>query len=117
MTLRDNSFTVNIIPHDANRTRREWIITGRKLIMFRILLVISALMVCFSAVVLITGADELSRSLELSEENKLLSDSLSKARELNNRLDGLEEELQEIRNTREIIENLATAGTPAEQQE
>ena len=85
--------------------------------MFRILLVISALMVCFSAVVLITGADELSRSLELSEENKLLSDSLSKARELNNRLDGLEEELQEIRNTREIIENLATAGTPAEQQE
>jgi len=117
VTLRDNSFTVNIIPHDANRTRREWIITGRKLIMFRILLVISALMVCFSAVVLITGADELSRSLELSEENKLLSDSLSKARELNNRLDGLEEELQEIRNTREIIENLATAGTPAEQQE
>lgn len=114
MALRDNSFTVNVIPHDANRGRREWIVTGRKLIIFRVLLVIVALMVLSSAVILIRGADELSRSAELRERNELLSDSLSIARELNIRLDEIEEELQEIRNTRDVIENLATAGAPGE---
>lgn len=110
MAGRDNSFTVNIIPHDANRRRRQWIITGRKLLTFRIVVLLLAIVVAGSAVILIFGADELSRNAELRARNEELQDSLRISRELNRRLDLIEEELQQIRETRLVIENLATEG-------
>ncbi|MCD4707798.1 MAG: hypothetical protein K8S62_08665 [Candidatus Sabulitectum sp.] len=117
MAHRDKSFTVNIIPHDATRSRREWIISGRKLVVFRFLTVLFLLALLASAVVLFTGTAELTKTAELRERNNLLTDSLATARELNRRLDIIELELQEIRDTRTVIENLATAGVSEENTE
>lgn len=114
MANRDKSFTVNIIPHDATRSRREWIISGKKLVVFRSLAVLVLLAVLGSVVVISTGTAEITRTAELRERNSLLVDSLAMARELNRRLDSIELELQEIRNTRAVIENLATAGVSGE---
>lgn len=110
MTGRDNSFTVNIIPHDANRRRRQWIFSGRKLILFRLLSVILALIVAGSVVILTLGTGELSRNAELEMHNHALRDSLGEAVEMNKRLEVIELELEHIRDTRLVIENLATAG-------
>lgn len=110
MTIRDKSFTVNIIPHDATSRRREWIISGRKLLLFRFLGLFALIAVLASVVILSVGTAEFTRTAELREENSLLVDSLVTSRELNRRLDNIELELQEIRNTRSVIENLATAG-------
>jgi len=110
LTNRDKSFTVNIIPHDATRSRKEWIISGRMLVAFRVLVVFVLVVVVGAVTVLSVGMAEFTRTARLKDENGLLADSLSAARELNLRLDEVELELQEIRNTRAVIENLATAG-------
>ncbi len=117
MAYRDKSFTVNIIPHDATRSRREWTISGRKQVVFRFLMALFVLAVLGSAVVLSAGTAEFTRTAALREKNSLLADSLAMARELNRRLDSVELELQEIRNTRSVIENLATAGVSEENNE
>lgn len=117
MAGRDKSFTVNIIPHDANRRRRQWIVTGGKLFVFRLLIVFMALAVVGAVLILVVGADELSRNAELSRRNRALSDSLRTAVEMNQRLDAIESELETIRETRLVIENLATAGVPEGEQE
>ncbi len=117
MAGRDKSFTVNIIPHDANRTRRQWIVTGGRLITFRLLMVLSLLAVASAVVILVMGAEELSRNSELSQRNQALSDSLRNAVEMNQRLDAIENELESIRETRLVIENLATAGSPEDEPE
>ncbi|RKZ04392.1 hypothetical protein DRQ21_02935 [Candidatus Fermentibacteria bacterium] len=110
MANRDKSFTINIIPHDATGNRKEWIVSGRKLVVFRILAVLILVAVAGSVAVLSVGTAEFTRTARLRETNRLLADSLSASRELNLRLDEVEQELQEIRNTRAVIENLATAG-------
>jgi len=110
LVYRDKSFTVNIIPHDATRSRKEWIVSGRKLVIFRFLAMLVFLIVLAAVVVLSMGTAEFTRTAGLKAENSMLSDSLSVARELNIRLDRIELELQEIRDTRSVIENLATAG-------
>ncbi len=110
MANRDKSFTINIIPHDATRSRKEWIVSGRKLVVFRFLAVLVLVAVAGAVTVLSVGTAEFTRTARLRDENRLLADSLSMARELNLRLDEVELELQEIRNTRAVIENLATAG-------
>ncbi len=112
MAHRDKSFTVNIIPHDANRTRREWIITGKKLLLFRVAIALFVLSLTGSILLLSIGANRLSMNAELSRRNSALSDSLRASLELNARLDEIEDELEEIRNTRLVIENLATEGFP-----
>ena len=112
--MRDKSFTVNIIPHDAAGSRREWIITGRKLVIFRVVATLLLLVLAGSLVVLAMGMEEVSKTTELQRKNSLLSDSLAQAIELNRRLDSIELELQEIRDTRSVIENLATAGVSGE---
>lgn len=117
MAKRDKSFTVNIIPHDAVRSRQEWIISGRKLQLFRFVAVLLAVAILGSVVILSVGAAEFTRTAELRELNTQLADSLSTAREMNRRLDEIEVELQEIRNTRSVIENLATAGVSGENPE
>jgi len=117
MAGRDKSFTVNIIPHDANRTRRQWIVTGGRLLIFRLLITISAFAVASAVVILILGANDLSRNSELSRRNQALSDSLRNALEMNQRLDAIENELELIRETRLVIENLATAGSPEDEPE
>jgi len=117
VAVRDKSFTVNIIPHDANRSRREWRVTGKRLLLFRVVLILSAIAVAGAVIILTIGAEELSRSADLRQRNQVLTDSLSVARELNRRLDGIEQELQEIRDTRQVIENLATAGVSGEEPE
>lgn len=110
MDYRDKSITVNIVPHDATRSRKEWIVSGRKLVVFRFLAVLVILAVLAAVAVLSVGTAEFTRTAELKAANSLLSDSLHTARELNIRLDRIELELQEIRDTRTVIENLATAG-------
>ncbi len=117
MANRDKSFTVNIIPHATTRRGREWIVSGRKLVIFRFLAVLVVLTVLSSVVIVSVGTAEITKTAELRERNNLLADSLAMARELNYRLDGVELELQEIRNTRTIIENLATAGVSGESPE
>jgi uncharacterized protein VirK/YbjX len=110
MTGRDNSFTVNIIPHDANRRRRQWKFSGRKLIVFRLIIVLLALVVASSVVIITLGTGELSRNAQLKSHNHALRDSLDEAMEMNERLEAIELELEHIRETRLVIENLATAG-------
>ncbi len=110
MAARDSSFTVNIIPHDTNRKKREWIVAGRRLVLLRIALFLSVLFLLAATVILVFGVDEFTRSTELNRRNAQLHDSLEVARELNRRLDLIELELQELRETRDVIENLATAG-------
>jgi len=117
VATRDKSFTVNIIPLDANRKRRQIRVTGKRLILFRILLVLSAVSITGSIVILTLGIMELSTNAELVKRNDLLTDSLIASRELNLRLDSIEEELQDIRHTRQVIENLATAGVPQDEPE
>ncbi len=117
MAQRDNSFTVNIIPHDAARSRREFIISGKKLILFRLIAVLLLFAILGSVAILSVGTAEFTRTAELREENRLIADSLSGARELNRRLDSIELELQEIRDTRTIIENLATTGISEDEPE
>lgn len=117
MATRDKSFTVNIIPHDANGRRREWIINGKKLLLFRVAIAVFALAITGSILLLSIGANRFSANAELSRRNAVLSDSLRASLELNARLDEVEDELEEIRNTRLIIENLATQGVPAEDTE
>ncbi len=114
MAGRDKSFIINIIPHDANRRRREWIFSGRKLVLFRLLSVILVLVVLGATAVLLLGVGEFSRNAELESRNRVLSDSLDTALDMNRRLDAIEEELQQIRDTREVIENLATSGAQDE---
>ena len=115
--MRDKSFIVNIIPHDATRSRKEWIISGRKLIVFRVVAVVLLLIFAGSVVIVSMGTAEFTRTAELRAKNRLLADSLALSRDLNSRLDGIEIELQEIRNTRSVIENLATAGASGEHPE
>jgi hypothetical protein len=114
---RDKSFTVNIIPHDANRRRREWIVSGRKLVIFRLIIVLLALVLAASLVTITIGAREFSDYETLRSRNTELTDSLSAARELNRRLDMIQLELEEIREIRRVIENLATAGGSRENPE
>ena len=117
MAQRDNSFSVNIIPHDAARSRREFIISGKKLILFRLIAVLILIAILGSVAILSVGTAELTRTSVLRDENRLLADSLFLARELNRRLDSIELELQEIRDTRIIIENLATTGISGDEPE
>ncbi len=117
MAPRDKSFTVNIIPHDANVRRREWIITGKKLILFRVVIAVFVLALTGSILLLSIGANRLAANAELSSRNAALTDSLRTSLELNARLDEIEDELEEIRNTRLVIENLATQGVPSEDTE
>lgn len=117
MSTRDKSFTVNIIPRDASRKRRQLRVTGKKLVLFRIILVLSIASIAGSIVILSLGLTGLSSNSQLARRNRLLSDSLSVSLELNRRLDSIEEELAEIRHTRHVIENLATAGAPQEEPE
>ncbi len=108
---RDKSFTVNIIPHDANRTRREWIITGKKLLLFRVAIALFVLSLTGSILLLSIGTNRLSMNAELSRRNSALSDSLRASLELNARLDEIEDELEEIR-TQGCNRELATEGSP-----
>ncbi len=113
MANRDKSFTLKIIPHNTARNSKEWIISGSKLLTFRIVIVLLLVLIAGSIVVVSVGTSEFTKTAELRERNDLLLDSLVQARELNTRLDIIEIELQEIRATRAIIENLATTGGPA----
>ena len=110
MAARDKSFTVKIIPHDTTRNGREWTIFGTKFLVFRIILILLFVLFAGSIAIVSVGASEITKTAELREQNSLLLDSLTQSRELNTRLDVIEIELQEIRATRTIIENLATAG-------
>jgi len=80
-------------------------------------MVLSLLAVASAVVILVMGAEELSRNSELSQRNQALSDSLRNAVEMNQRLDAIENELESIRETRLVIENLATAGSPEDEPE
>lgn len=117
MANKDKSFTINIIPRDATRNRREWIVSGKKLVFFRVLVVVLLLVMAGSVFIIFAGTAEAVRTASLIEQNGLLTDSLAIARELNSRLDNIELELQEIRETRTVIENLATAGASREDSE
>ncbi len=117
MLNRDKSFTVNITPHDATKKRKEWIISGKRLLVFRMVAGFMILVVIASVVIVYLGPSKYNKVAELTEKNTLLEDSLVAARELNNRLDLIEFELQEIRNTRSVIENLARAGVSGDNPE
>jgi len=114
---RDNSFTVNIIPHDGTRSRKQLKFSGRKLVLFRFLVGIFCILLLGSILIVSFGTAEFMRTSELRAQNILLADSLSIAREYNRRLDEIETELQEIRDTRIVIDNLATAGVSREDRE
>jgi hypothetical protein len=117
VSTRDKSFTVNIIPRDATRKRRQLRITGKRLVLFRVILFLCIASIAGSIVILALGITGMSTTAQLARRNRLLSDSLSVSLELNRRLDSIEEELVEIRHTRHVIENLATAGAPMEEPE
>ena len=81
---------------------------------FRVVATLLLLVIAGALVVLAMGMGEVSGAAEFQRKNSLLSDSLAQAKELNRRLDSIELELQEIRDTRSVIENLATAGVSGE---
>jgi Tfp pilus assembly protein PilN len=117
LATRVKGFTVNIIPHDATRSRKQFKFTGRKLVLFRFLMGMFVFVLLGSILILSFGTSEFMKTGELRAENALLADSLSTAKERNRRLDAIETELQGIRDTRVIIDNLATAGVSPEDHE
>lgn len=75
--------------------------------MFTVVVVLSLLVVLGALGMLLSGLTGWQRLETLEEENLALRDSLTGYREVRERLDGIEAELQRIRERRIRIENLA----------
>ncbi len=105
-------FTIAVIPHSAHGKRRELRVSGAGAPLFRTAVVLVAIAIAASVYISVSGAVGQSRQAVLNRRIESLEDSLAIAADISTRLASIEEQLEEIRATRRVIENLATQGAP-----
>lgn len=112
MARMHEGFTIAVIPHSAHGKRRELRVSGAGAPLFRAAVVLVAIAVVASVYISVSGVVGQSRQAVLGRQIESLKDSLARAADINTRLESIEEQLEEIRATRRVIENLATQGAP-----
>ncbi len=112
MARRHEGFTIAVIPHSAHGKRRELRVTGAGVPLFRAAFVLVLLMIAVSVYMSVTGVVGQSRLVLMDQRIAGLQDSLAMTAAVGERLDAIEEQLEEIRTIRRVIENLATQGAP-----
>jgi hypothetical protein len=112
MARRHEGFTIAVIPHSAHGKRRELRVSGAGAPWFRIAVALVAIAVAASVYISVTGVAGQSRQAVLYRQIESLRDSLAMTADIGARLESIEEQLEEIRATRRVIENLATQGAP-----
>lgn len=112
MARRHEGFTIAVIPHSAHGKRRELRVSGAGAPWFRTAVALAAIAVVASVYISATGVAGRSRQAVLSRQIESLKDSLAMTADIGARLELIEEQLEEIRATRRVIENLATQGAP-----
>ena len=112
MARRHEGFTIAVIPHSAHGKRRELRVSGAGAPLFRTAVALVAIAVAASVYISATGIAGQSRQVELNRRIESLRDSLAMAADISARIESIEEQLEEIRAIRRVIENLATQGAP-----
>lgn len=105
-------FTLTITPHGGGK-RRSWSLQGGRLLLLRVSLVLAALIVLAAAATLAVGLSGMARAGTLQQRVAALQDSLAAFEDMAARLDSIELELEQIREIRSRIENLAGVTAPA----
>ena len=100
-------FTLAILPHDGKRGR-HYDISGWKQVFFRAAILVVAVLLIAAVVIVVSGAVSTEETKQLSIEVSALQDSLEKLTNIDARLNNIQRELEEIREARVFIENLAT---------
>lgn len=116
MARRHEGFTIAVIPHSAHGRRRELRVSGAGAPFFRTAVALVAIAIAASIYISVSGAIGQTRQTVLKRRIESLEDSLAMASDINARLESIEEQLEEIRATRRVIENLATQGAPQAEQ-
>lgn len=112
MARRHEGFTIAVIPHSAHGKRRELRVSGAGAPFFRAAVVLVAISIAAAVYITVSGVAGQSRLAFLNRRIENLEDSLAMASDIGARLESIEEQLEEIRATRRVIENLATQGAP-----
>ena len=100
-------FTLAILPHDGKRGR-HYDISGWKKVFFRAAILVAAVLLIAAVVIVVFGVVSTEETKQLSTEVSALQDSLEKLTNIDARLNNIQRELEEIREARVFIENLAT---------
>lgn len=113
MARSNEGFTIALIPHSAHGRRRELRVTGGSVPLFHAALVVVILVIAASVYMFASGVLTQGRVEALNRRIAGLQDSLTAAADLGTRLSAIEEQLEEIRAARRVIENIATQGAPS----
>jgi hypothetical protein len=100
-------FTIAILPHDGKRGR-HYDVSGWKQVFFRAAILVISVIVIAAAAIVVFGVLRTEEAKQLSTEVSVLQDSLEKLTNIDMRLSNVQRELEEIREARIFIENLAT---------
>lgn len=100
-------FTLAILPHDGKRGR-HYDVSGWKQVFFRAAILMIAVLAIAAVAVVAFGVMTTEETKQLSIEVSALRDSLEKLTDIDARLSNIQRELEEIREARVFIENLAT---------
>lgn len=115
MTRRNEGFTIALIPHSAHGKRRELRVTGGRVPLFHAAMVLIVIVIASSVYMFASGVMRQGRVEALNRRITGLQDSLASTADIGARLAVIEEQLEDIRATRRVIENLATQGAPSEE--
>lgn len=115
MARKHEGFTIALIPHSAQGKGREIRITGGRVPLFGALVIFLALLIGGAIYISASGFLRYTGIIELNRRIEILEDSLASAVDIESRLQAIEEQLEDVRNTRRVIENLATQGIPPEE--
>jgi len=100
-------FTLAILPHDGKRGR-HYDVSGWKQVFFRAAILVATVLVIAAALIVAFGVMTTEETKQLSIDVSALRDSLEKLTNIDVRLTNIQRELEEIREARIFIENLAT---------
>ncbi len=100
-------FTLAILPHDGKRGR-HYDVSGWKQVFFRAAILMTAFLILAAVAIVAFGVLSTEETKQLSTEVSALRDSLEKLTDIDVRLSNIQRELEEIREARIFIENLAT---------
>lgn len=104
--MSEKGFTATFTSH-SGKTHRRYDISGWKLQMIRILFVVFIVVTLSSVIIVAFGLFRAGETGRLREEVFGLQDSLMTRRNMEMRLEIIEEELERIREFRQRIENVA----------
>ncbi len=107
-------FSISFSSHDG-RKFRNFDIYGRKLIVFRIISMLTSLVLLVVVILTTLFFVYNTENKELSRENRIMSDSLASMVLIERRVDELSEELREIIEARVIIENMTQIIEPQDE--